>query len=88
MNIKNLLAEILLTVNEVSNVKTAFERMENDDGNRIYGPFHSGDLMMRLQRLVRGKHGGTFVPWCYGLYWDKAQMNKSASRTRIPLSIF
>ena len=57
MNIKNLLAEILLTVNEVSNFKTAFERMENDEGNRIYGPFHSGDLMTRLQRLVRGKHG-------------------------------
>jgi hypothetical protein len=88
VNIKNLLAEILLTVNEVSNFKTHFERMENADCGRIWGPFHSGDLMLRLQRLVGAKHGGTFVPCCYGLYWDKAQMNKSASRTRIPLSIF
>jgi hypothetical protein len=87
VNVANLVAHAFLTVDKVSNFKTSHERMVNKAGDRILGPFHSGDLFPKLIKLVNEKFGDGFVPCCYGLYWDKTQLNKSASRNRIPLSV-
>ena len=80
-----LIGYALLTINNVANFKSAFEERRNHRGERVYGPFSSGNVCRDVNRQLVDQFGPGFSGLFLSCSYDSAQTTKRAGGSKCPL---
>ena len=80
-----LISWAMLNVPKVGNFKTEFEELRNHRGERVFGPFSSGNVCRDVNRQLAVQFGPNFSGLFISCSYDSAQTSKRAGGSKCPL---